>query len=440
MSRPIQPSGMVVPSWRTSPPADRVADLPARPERRDVGRQPDGGTAVEERLARGDHVVLAQRGADVVAERLEEGEAHAAADEHLVGHAEQRVDHLELVAHLRAAEHGDERTGGVLPQPEQHLDLRREQATRGAGQVLGRADDRRVRRGATRRRRRSRRRRSPRPAGPRTRGRCPPRPDRTAGSRAARRPAPARRGGRGSERWSSARPACPSAGRSGWRRRRWRPARCSHSIVGRAARMRRSSVMAPSWTGTLKSARSSTRRPSSGGRSSRVGTPKAATDYLELGADDLDEVDEAVRVAPLVVVPAHDLHEVAVGHRDRRIERARRRRADDVGADDRLLVVDEHLRQRAALGGRLERRVDLVDGGFLGEDAGEVGDRAVGHRHPQRGAVELALHRLEHEARGSGGTGGARDDVDRGGAGLAQVLRRAVDDRLRCRCRRAPSS
>ena len=48
-------------------------------------------------------------------------------------------------------------------------------------------------------------------------------------------------------------------------RRPSRPAPCSHSMVGSAARMRRSSVMAPSCTGTLKSARSRTRWPSSGG-------------------------------------------------------------------------------------------------------------------------------------------------------------------------------
>ena len=40
----------------------------------------------------------------------------------------------------------------------------------------------------------------------------------------------------------------------------------SHWIVGSAARMRRSSVIAPSRTGTLKSARSRTRRPARRGQ------------------------------------------------------------------------------------------------------------------------------------------------------------------------------
>ena len=81
--------------------------------------------------------------------RLQEREAHAAADEHLVGHAEERVDDLELVAHLGAAEHRDERPGGVLAEAEQHLDLGGEEAAGGAGQVLRGPDDGRV--GAVRR-------------------------------------------------------------------------------------------------------------------------------------------------------------------------------------------------------------------------------------------------------------------------------------------------
>ena len=65
-------------------------------------------------------------------------------------------------------------------------------------------------------------------------------------------------------------------------------------------------------------------------------------------ADDLHQVDEAVRVAPLVVVPAEHLDQVAHGHGEARVERARRRRADDVGRHQRIVAVDEHVGQRAA--------------------------------------------------------------------------------------------
>ena len=67
---------------------------------------------------------------------------------------------------------------------------------------------------------------------------------------------------------------------------------------------------------------------------------------------------------------------------------------------------------------------------------GQVGGRAGGDRHAQREAVELALELRDDQADGLGGTGGGRDDVQRGGAGAAQVLVRAVLQVLVARCRR----
>ena len=56
----------------------------------------------------------------------------------------------------------------------------------------------------------------------------------------------------------------------------------------------------------------------------------------------LHEIDEPVRVAPLVVVPGHDLHLRPVDHRRQPcIEDRRERRLDDVGRDERLLAVAE---------------------------------------------------------------------------------------------------
>ena len=59
-------------------------------------------------------------------------------------------------------------------------------------------------------------------------------------------------------------------------------------------------------------------------------------------ADELHEVDEAVRVAPLVVVPAEHLDHLARGHGVRGREDARRRVADDVGRHELFLGVLEH--------------------------------------------------------------------------------------------------
>src|SRR5690606_39588265 len=52
-------------------------------------------------------------------------------------------------------------------------------------------------------------------------------------------------------------------------------------------------------------------------------------------ADDLREIDEPVRVAPLVVVPAEDLHEAADRLREAAVEDAARRRAHDVARHER---------------------------------------------------------------------------------------------------------
>ncbi len=62
----------------------------------------------------------------------------------------------------------------------------------------------------------------------------------------------------------------------------------------------------------------------------------------------------------------------------------------------------------------------------FGQLDGQVGDRAGRNRHPQRIAVELALQLGHHQPDGLGRTGGGRHDVQRGRAGAAQVLVRAV--------------
>ena len=84
--------------------------------------------------------------------RGQEREAHAAADDEGVDHAEQGIDDAELVADLGSAEHRDERSAGVLAQAREHLDLLGQEAPGGRGQRARRPDDRRVRtvRGAER--------------------------------------------------------------------------------------------------------------------------------------------------------------------------------------------------------------------------------------------------------------------------------------------------
>ena len=90
------------------------------------------------------------------------------------------------------------------------------------------------------------------------------------------------------------------------------------------------------------------------------------------------DVDEAVGVAPLVVVPAVDLDELAHAHREAGVEDRRVRVARDVARHDRVLGVPEHALERLAGGRLLVRRVDLLDRGLLLEVGGEVGERPVG--------------------------------------------------------------
>ena len=100
---------------------------------------------VEDGSAGLDLIGLAQRVADRMATRGEEREAHPAADREAIDDLQQRVDHPELVAHLRTAQHGDERATGALTQTQQHVDLTREQPSGRARQRRRRTDDRRVR-------------------------------------------------------------------------------------------------------------------------------------------------------------------------------------------------------------------------------------------------------------------------------------------------------
>ena len=245
-----------------------------------------------------DHLGLHQRIADVDALREQERERHRSADQHLVAPVEQRIDHAELVAHLGAAEHGDERARHVVgEQPRQHLDLAVQEPTARVRQDRRRADDRRVRPV-----RRPERlvdvddRRAPRgwwqnagssAVSPGSKRRFSSmhdiagtrRRDQRLDARARPPPAPAARRTRGARSTAAAtgaieycgsttpfgRPRWPATTTTAWRSR-------SHWIVGSAVVMRRSSSTTPSRNGTLRSTRTRTRCPFFRGRSSRRGS------------------------------------------------------------------------------------------------------------------------------------------------------------------------
>ena len=76
------------------------------------------------------------------------------------------------------------------------------------------------------------------------------------------------------------------------------------------------------------------------------------------------EVDHPVGVAPLVVVPAEHLDELAHRHRQLGVEDARVRVALDVAGHDRVLGVADDALERSGLGGLGEGGVDVGDAGL----------------------------------------------------------------------------
>ena len=95
----------------------------------EVGRQLELGVA-EQRLRGLQARLLAQRRAHVVALGLEEREAHRAADQDRVGLLEERLEHADLVRHLRAADDRHQRALRVLEDAVEGRDLALEQAPR----------------------------------------------------------------------------------------------------------------------------------------------------------------------------------------------------------------------------------------------------------------------------------------------------------------------
>ena len=140
----------------------------------------------------------------------------------------------------------------------------------------------------------------------------------------------------------------------------------SARIVGRAARMRESSVTLPSSSGTLKSTRTKTRLPvASTSRmvSLSMVMPLAGDADGEPRGDEADQVGDAAAVAPLVVVPGDDLdHRAAEDHRRVGVDDRGARVAPEVGRDERLVGDAEDALHRAGRG-VAEGVVELVDGG-----------------------------------------------------------------------------
>src|SRR5919197_2215778 len=125
--------------------------------------------------------------------------------------------------------------------------------------------------------------------------------------------------------------------------------------------MRVSSATRPSTSGTFRSARTSTRLPPTSASRTERGCRNLGGDGGRQRRRDLrNQVDEPARVAPLVVVPAEDLYQRPVRHRQLAVDDAPVRRVDDVGRDERYVGVLDDPLEAAGVRLRTIRVVDLL--------------------------------------------------------------------------------
>ena len=219
------------------------------------------------------------------------------------------------------------------------------------------------------------------------------------------------------------------------------PRSSSSSIVGSAARMRASSVTRPSVERHVE-VHAHEHRPA------RVDVEVAdgpLAEHLEAAPrrpapreDALRQVDHAVRVAPLVVVPGHDLHQPLV---DRPSSAARRRPTSRATPTMSVETIGSSVYLRMPSSGPLSAcsaNAALTSSALVSRRhlAHQVHHRAGDHRRAHGDAVQLAVQLGDHQADRLGGAGRGGDQVDRGGAGAAQVLVRARPAGAGPRCRR----
>mmetsp|Transcript_20193 Transcript_20193/g.42625 ORF Transcript_20193/g.42625 Transcript_20193/m.42625 type:complete len:227 (+) Transcript_20193:290-970(+) len=141
------------------------------------------------------------------------------------------------------------------------------------------------------------------------------------------------------------------------------------------------------------------------------------------GIDVHGELDEAVGVAPLVVVPRDELDERRGEHNaGARVEDGRAAVALEVGGHHAIIGVahDALVLRRLRLG--LDAGLDLLVGGLLGQLGRQVNDGHIRRRYTEGHASELAIEGRQHFADSFGGTGGGRDDVLASATAAAPVL------------------
>merc|ERR1712187_780507 len=152
--------------------------------------------------------------------------------------------------------------------------------------------------------------------------------------------------------------------------------------------------------------------------------------HWHLLCHDRSEVDDPLRVAPLVVVPHHDLHQVLThDHCQRGVHRVGVVRLHEVAGHQRLLLeVDDAL--LGSIGSLLDRRIHILRRGLLAHLHHQVHHRDVGCGHAQRDAVELTFELWQDLGHGLSSTCACRDNIASACTGTAQITVSTVQDHL----------
>mmetsp|Transcript_70268 Transcript_70268/g.147102 ORF Transcript_70268/g.147102 Transcript_70268/m.147102 type:complete len:226 (+) Transcript_70268:225-902(+) len=134
------------------------------------------------------------------------------------------------------------------------------------------------------------------------------------------------------------------------------------------------------------------------------------------------QVHQSVGIAPLVVVPGHELHKcVSEADASADIKDGGGLAGGEVRGDH-LLVGPVKDALHVASSVLLHGCDDLLVLGRLLQSAGQIDDRDVRSRHPEGHAGQFAIHGRQHLADSLGGTRGGGNDVLGGASATSPVL------------------
>merc|ERR1739846_142137 len=152
--------------------------------------------------------------------------------------------------------------------------------------------------------------------------------------------------------------------------------------------------------------------------------------YGKLGCNNGCQVEHALGVAPLVVVPHDHFDEVLPhDHGERSINGVRVVRLYEITGDQRLgLEVNDAL--HGTISSSLDCCVHILLGAALADLDDEVNNGDVGSGNPQSDAVQLALVLGQDRGNSLCSTCGCRDNVAGTRTGTAQVTVPAIQDHL----------